>query len=192
MSEMTGEDPIDQALRTELVLEEIFKFLPVWSLLCCNQVNKLWNNQAQLYIRDHKKWKAHMKPSLSYCGQLKDFPDAEASFLPEQHRSEAGGHDVLVGNELVCWADEPRRHARGHSLQHEPEISRPIHCMPEHIVTNTLNTGPPFEHASFYSIRDAGTWSLSPGLPEHHDGRNSKQNLSDWPLRGASVRTAKV
>ena len=71
MSEIKAEDPVEQALRTELILEALFKFLPVQSLLVSSQVNRLWKYQAQLYIRDHRKCTARMTSS-SLCSQLKE------------------------------------------------------------------------------------------------------------------------
>ena len=71
MPEFKSEDSVQHALRTELILDGIFNFLPMQSLLSCSQVNSLWKYQAQLYIRDHRKCTVRMT-SVSQCCPLNE------------------------------------------------------------------------------------------------------------------------
>ena len=71
MTEIKGEDPVEQGLENELILESIFKFLPVRTLLICSQVSSFWKYQAHLYIRDHRKCTTGMT-GVSKCCPLKE------------------------------------------------------------------------------------------------------------------------
>ena len=57
------------ALRNELIVDKLFQFLPLKSLLCCSEVCKNWNKQARTYIRDHRKCTASISTSFP-CSRL--------------------------------------------------------------------------------------------------------------------------
>ena len=69
----TAEDPVREALQNELILEEIFSFLPMTSLHTCSLVSKNWNRQVRTYIRDHRKLTAviHSPP----CSRLRELDE---------------------------------------------------------------------------------------------------------------------
>ena len=48
------DDPVCCALRNELILQQVFKFLPLESLLIASQLNKFWLAESRTYIRDHR------------------------------------------------------------------------------------------------------------------------------------------
>ena len=54
-SSSSGDSPVSVSLRNGLILQEIFSFLPLRSLLTSSQVNKFWKAEARTYIRDHRK-----------------------------------------------------------------------------------------------------------------------------------------
>ena len=67
----SGENSVSIALRNELILQEIFSFLPLKSLLTLSQVNKFWNAEARTYIRDHRKCTVSISSStIPPCAQL--------------------------------------------------------------------------------------------------------------------------
>ena len=67
-----NEDPVGCALRNQLVLQEIFNFLPMESLLTASRVNKFWCAEARTYIRDHRKCTVGIRSTgtLVPCEQL--------------------------------------------------------------------------------------------------------------------------
>ena len=62
------------ALRNELVLEKIFQFLPMKSLLPCSDVCKIWNKQSRMCIRDHRKWTISICPPFA-CNHLNELDE---------------------------------------------------------------------------------------------------------------------
>ena len=57
----TNADPISCALRNELILQNIFKFLPLESLMTVSRINKFWNHEARTYLRDHRTCTVYIK-----------------------------------------------------------------------------------------------------------------------------------
>ena len=65
------DDPVRTALQNELILQEIFNFLPLKSLLTSGLVSKLWNTETRTYIRDHRKCTAFISsPTVSPWDEL--------------------------------------------------------------------------------------------------------------------------
>ena len=71
---INDEDPVKSALRNELILQEIFNFLPLKTLLLATEIDKFWNFQVRTYFRDHRKCTAF----VSACCQLEELDQALA------------------------------------------------------------------------------------------------------------------
>ena len=67
-------EAVRTALQNELVLQKIFQFLPMKSLLSCSVVCKIWNQQARLYIRDQRKWTISICPPFA-CNHLSELDE---------------------------------------------------------------------------------------------------------------------
>ena len=67
-----------KALRNPIILENIFKYFSTSSLLsACSLVNKTWNREARIFIRNHRKCTARNPDQYSpnTCKLLQDLGD---------------------------------------------------------------------------------------------------------------------
>ena len=117
MSSENNEDPVSIALQNQLVQHEIFKFLPIKSLLDWSLTNKAWNTNIRTYVRDYRKCTVSIRPSLSepLCGRLKGFDDMLAGmttvvpfnslqlFLEPEPFEPAGRFMQLLGPSCKSW-----------------------------------------------------------------------------------------
>lgn len=80
------------ALRVEVILQEIFSYLPTQVLLfTCSIVNKVWNREARKFVRNYRRCRIK---TVSRCGNMMEIVPENYSTVPMEVFK---GYDVMCG-----------------------------------------------------------------------------------------------